>query len=1342
MGTSEQKHLNSCNVVASLAEVKKTVELPAESQAFLTGEDLSPSVCSRTGIVPSPSSSLLIEATSKKTNTAPVRKVGCGTKSLKTKPVVTNTDNPLTSYFSPVSIVPTADDDKFDASRAENARTVHLNVENSDNVTDTVAADETKRRHHTLEATQCVPERRKVLEECPPLSLPCAEVKITAKVDDETREVSYGKKVSSPLKVVVERVEDFTVSKAFSALKIMPPLNVECKEVPSHEVSSRSRRKTKCPRKRNAGDPKLSPFKGRNKRVQHVETGKRRREELLQDKLSESYGKCSKKRASEKPKALKCPPQNQSGTKNGTNDQVMDLTRQEAVSGPETATRDNPSPSLLPAASGRTSSKTKQRKSKNKISEVIENDVAMLEVARLSKVSVTGSQPELILNSDTILDDVNTNKPSSHKCNISSSAHSRQLRNNNLSSLYDKEQTCDIKSSKQKVATSHRLLNTIVREVSGDTSVNGSSSPASNKVADEVTEQSMPNSAEFLTPHVEMQETNKKFIKRKSRHRKRSLRSAKKDIQDMKIVEQNTLCNANTLKTDSDALRKDVIFTKQNTSNSNDGFSDGLEEVLAEKTCSTISKTEATLPCVQTQKDSTSPHEVHKGSNKAADSEDVIESSQDSNSSLLIASKLPLMQKCSVSVCRIDTTLRPGATISVPDGGSRHIVLTPDESGSPFKVYEDKPSSPKQRRSAEALSGLEKAHSFRRSAVQALTHKYGDVTEMDPVQDKPSVSLGINPSKGESTEHPASECHVSEEVNRSRSEESISTAGKEDTPKSQSMEKSNASLSKDNTSVVIVKETLKQRADEKFSASESEDCILPCRVENGTQPHSSQEINMSQSEDIAVKKQKESIREPCSKQQLSTGDSNDNHLLSVKENNQECHSKQDINKLALEDTQLTAVRENASKRSHKQPFNASNCDGHVLKLIKEDIPRPEPEQQRSETCGLTAAKEGLVKPRVREHTVASKCEIDSLAEGLKAKLKHDSIFTVVIPESEPEQQNTMLKPENKITTVMKEEKSELNSSNCEKVTGVCLTHDATELRPKHIGMGKRSKNSSRVKNYTSNRSTKLVLRSSSGRMLSEDEFMEDQPQQLVTSDSVSTNQCQRKSDKQTKDDDVSSVGHNISSPLNQQTISDNSGVTDNTSGAKKTPLNESNILDGNFKVPFRVQSRKRRASREVPCSGAATTLDNPADARASKIKKLSVQNSEDGRLPSVCDRSVSAPSEVKLCYVASSDSDEIPSPPSSKPLVRSPSLLLRSFCSVFGSPESSERHKSHYKCLRGGRAQYLVDCAGIVKDAGTWSDVRPEEIRSICSGTQPSLPLPRTFQLYRMSDGGSSRVGT
>ena len=1173
IGMSEQKQLNSHNTIASVVKVQKIVKLPAKSQVFPTGEDLSPIVFSMNSIGPSSSTSLLIEATCKKTTTVPVQEVGSATKPPKRKPVVANTDNPLTNYFRPVSITLTADDDEVDTSRTGSAQTTQLNVENSDSGTGTMAGDEPKRRQHTLEAARIVPEQTKVLEECPPPPLPHVEVKITTQENDETCEVSDRKQVSSPLKGVVERVKDFTVNKTFSSLEIMPSLNTECKEVPSREVSSCSRRKIRNPVKRNVGDPKLPPFKSRSKRVQHTQTRKQRRKVLLQDKLSESNGKCSKKRASGKPRALKCPSPDKSGSKNGNNDQ-LDLTRQEAVTGPETTSRDNTSPSLLPAASGRTSSKTKQIKSASTISEMVEYYVTIPDVDKLSKFSATGCQPEQILDSSTISDDVNTNQHCSSKCHINNSAHGGQVENHNLSPLCDNEQICDTGSSKQNVASSHGLSNTTVREVSGDRHCNGSASPVSKKVADiEVAERSMPNSAQFLMPHLEVQEISmansaellmphlevqeisKKLIKPHSCHSTMSLRSAKKDIRDMKMGDQNTMCKATTLKTDSDAQRIDVICTKQNISNGNDGFSDSLREVLTERTCSLISKSEATLQCVQTHNNSTSPHEVHKGSGKAADSEDVIENSQDSHSSLLIASKLPLIQKCSVSVCKIDTTLGPGATIRVPDGGGKHIVLMPDASGSPFKVYKDKPASAQQRKSPDALIALGKARVMtRRSANRSLIGKFTDVTEMDSIQDKPSMTLSINPSRGEGTEYPASECCVSEEVNTSRSEEGFSTSGKEDTPK----------------------------------------------------------------------------------------------------------------------------------------------------------------------------------------PVVSQCEVISLAEGLKAISKVDSTVQAVIPKSEPEEQNTMLQPENMKTTVMKEgpEKSELNSSNYVGITGM----STTELRLKHIGVGKRNKNSSRVKNYTCSRGTTLVLRSRSGRMLTED--MEDRPQELVTPKSVSTNQCQRNCDKQTKDDNVSSVGYNISSPLNKQKISHNSGVTDNKSGAKKTPLNESNILDGNFEVPLPVQSRKRRASCEVPHRQAATTLDNPADIGSSKIKKLSMQNSEGGKLyaKSVCYRSDSAPSEVELCDVASSDSYETPSPLSSKSLVSSPSSLLRSFCTVLGSPETSKCQKRSYKCL-GGRARYLLDCVGAVKDTGNWSGVRPEEIRSVRSGRQASLPLQRTFHLYSLSDGGSSDLG-
>ena len=117
----------------------------------------------------------------------------------------------------------------------------------------------------------------------------------------------------------------------------------------------------------------------------------------------------------------------------------------------------------------------------------------MLADYHMMKLSTNGNQPEQILNSDNILDDVETNKHSSSKCHINSSAHSREVTNGNVSPLCVKEQICDIENSKQDAGSSHGLSSNIVREVSGDTHGNGSSRPASKDVADgEVTQRTVP----------------------------------------------------------------------------------------------------------------------------------------------------------------------------------------------------------------------------------------------------------------------------------------------------------------------------------------------------------------------------------------------------------------------------------------------------------------------------------------------------------------------------------------------------------------------------------------------------------------------------------------------------------------------------------------------------------------------------------------------------------------------------------------------------------------------------------------------------------------------------------
>ena len=309
---------------------------------------------------------------------------------------------------------------------------------------------------------------------------------------------------------------------------------------------------------------------------------------------------------------------------------------------------------------------------------------------------------------------------------------------------------------------------------------------------------------------------------------------------------------------------------------------------------------------------------------------------------------------------------------------------------------------------------------------------------------------------------------------------------------------------------------------------------------------------------------------------------------------------------------------------------------------------------------------------------------------------------------------------------------------------ICIRDNTAELQPKHSGVDKKIKNNSEIKNCTDRQGAKLVLRSSSERLLTKDEFMRDRTQQLVTPKSVSTNQCKRNSNKRTKDDKVFNVDHKISSPVSEQMISDKSDFIDNTSGTNKTLLNGANILEGYCKAPFPLQSHNRPAfsgdaSPEVPHGQAASSLVNPADAGASKAK-TSTQNSGNISLceKSVCDWSVGIPSEVKIYDGASSDNNETPSLPSSTSLICSPSSLRRVFSSLVGSPETGESPKSHHRCPRSGRAYFMLDRAFALKNIETRSDVCPEEIGSIHSATEPCSQLQGKKYICSMTDGGLS----
>jgi hypothetical protein len=1413
MGTSEQDQSDSCNVFAPPmeVEVEKTVELPAAPEAFLTDKDLSPNISCITNVVPVSTQSLLIEAASEKTGTVPVQKVYSARKSLKRKPGVVNTVNPLTDYFRPVLITLTTDDDnddeEVDASGMENARIIHLSVESSDVETGTVAADALERCLHSLETAQIVPKQTDILEECLASSVACAEVETITKEEDEKCEVSVGRQVFSPLKVVVEKVEDFGLTKTFSALETTPPLNIEHKELALREVSHCSRRKNKSPLKRNAGDSKQPSFKGRSKRVRQMsERSMINRNKSLDAGIqnetppwfktpvvmrTNEHDACNM--VKEVPGGIiekvceSTDSHEQSGclTSSVCSDKcvlaevhhtpavetsVSQLGEKRKFSSSDTGVK--PSASVRKPTSKRKHSITLRESSRKEINhkstdnanqtacnlrldstsgtlvvpETFKIEVDMIPVTgmkcgkRRSEAKYSDSlilargvylkERKMKLNETGCEDDSNTGKVSRHK--LKSSHHHQNSLNalvmedkshsllkeggkNSLSqspeilvgstdgiSVFDKTKTgevsavtvpvfpaimtgscpgevsilatetsvipessnkgaekdgesiqsCEVEAIREVISVpvhgSHREKNiTLEEDISDEKVISGRRSRYSAIEGYKKRPNTGPRKLRSSTNKLD-EHTKDKVSLDTVGCNLRSIPSQKKSV-SLHIPDHNIHKNVNNrYQTLDHSKESDVQMSHNQILGENSVIKLDLKtSVQTEGTRSSISKMEVTLPCVHVQNSSTSPNEVHTDSWKAADSEDVIESSQDSNVSSLIACRLPLMRKCSVSICRIDTTLGPGAKVNVFDSDCKLIVHTPEKSGSSFKVYttdEDIPASTKQEKSAKAVSGVGKAHGMtRRSAVRSLYGKCADVTEMDSVQDKPSVSLGITSSRDERAKEPAYE------IRESGYTDNIQT-------------------------------TVNDVPQERLKKQECENSILTVARTDAVKPKSQQITDIltsNYSPIVVVDKASVSI----SRQQISM-------------------AKPEVNSMVIK-----------------------NCSKQLINT-----------------------EDGPLKPSTREWAVASKAEVISVAEDLKARFKHigntfkaDSTGTAVITESQLEQQITTLKPENKNTTVMKDdaEKLELNSSNCEEISVICIRDNTAELQPKHTGVDKKIKNNSEIKNCTDRQGAKLVLRSSSERLLTKDEFMTDRTQQLVTPKPVSTNQCKTNSNKRTKDDKVFNVDHKISM------ISDKSDFIDNTSGTNKT-LNGANILEGYCKAPFPLQSHNRPpfsgdASPEVPHVQVASSLDNPAAAGASKAK-TSTQNAGNISLceKSVCDWSVGIPSEVKICDGASSDNNETPSLPSSTSLICSPSSLCRVFSSLVGSPETGESPKSHHRCPRSGRACFMLDHAFALKDIETRSDVCPEETGSIHSATEPCSQLQGKKYVCRMTDGGLS----
>lgn len=577
MRSNEQGHSDAHNILGSPVEVEEIVKLSASPLTILTDKNVSPKMPGIASTVPGSRKSLLLETTNKSDNTGLVQKANHATKSPRRKPVVVNTENPLTNYFKPVSITLTADDDEIDSSRKGGARTIHLRIESSDSsvnvatpIAEPIVCLQSLETAH--DPQQTVSRHTEVLEDGQVPSVSSVEIPPTAKENSIENEVSDWRQVLSPVKVVVEKIEDFILPKTFSALETTPPLNVEHdKELPSHEVSSSSRRKTKSPLKRNAGDPKLPPFKSNSRMNQHMQTKEQCMKVMSKDKLSKSSSRLNKRKESEEMRPLKHSARSH-GSKYGNSGHEIEVTAEGAIPGAETASGERTSPSLLPAATRRMSRSKTKRKSGNTKSKIIENNLAVAQKSEFSELSTAESQHKPFLHSHGILDGVKANRHNSSKSrkplSIKDLNECGQVKIDENDSLpvCSKQKAFDIEISKQNDDSSK----TNVREVSGDT-YKGSepSESASIEAVDvEVCRQSMHSSAQPLILHVEMQETVQKPVSQ-TVSGDAACTSTNREVKNVKMGDQINFGNSKSFKSNSEAEADGLKFTKENISDSN-----------------------------------------------------------------------------------------------------------------------------------------------------------------------------------------------------------------------------------------------------------------------------------------------------------------------------------------------------------------------------------------------------------------------------------------------------------------------------------------------------------------------------------------------------------------------------------------------------------------------------------------------------------------------------------------------------------------------------------------------------------------------------------------------------
>ncbi|XP_069683909.1 serine-rich adhesin for platelets-like [Periplaneta americana] len=378
----------SQNILAPSMEVQEIVELPSTPVTILADKDISSkdvTLISKSAGIASSRKLPQVETSNKKNSPSSLQRTDHSNKLAKRKPVVVNTGSPLTNYFKPVSITLTADDDEVVDSRNGSARTIHLSIETSDSsVSTTTAVSESKSnisgmnkivevpsggfQHGAPRDTEVTEDNSAHVE----VSVSSVEVSTTTKEGLSEEEIPDDQVSLSPVKVVVEKVEDYSLTKTFAALETMTPssFNVECDKESPNEVSSSSRRKGKIPLKRNPGDPKVPPFKGTSKTVESTQKKEGVKEVVIKCEFPKSGRKQSKenKQKENESKTSKRASRSRSGRKSDK-EKLKEADNNKAVPDEKSdiniATDDSASPSLLPSTSGRASrSKTRQSRSK------------------------------------------------------------------------------------------------------------------------------------------------------------------------------------------------------------------------------------------------------------------------------------------------------------------------------------------------------------------------------------------------------------------------------------------------------------------------------------------------------------------------------------------------------------------------------------------------------------------------------------------------------------------------------------------------------------------------------------------------------------------------------------------------------------------------------------------------------------------------------------------------------------------------------------------------------------------------------------------------------------------